>query len=232
MVRVRLARGFAVGATLLAVTAALAASDVTNSKHNLSSTTGTGQITDKSTNENQVCVFCHTPHRANPAAPLWNHTRSAVAAYGVYTSPTLQAVPAEIAGGTDTSNLCMSCHDGTIAVNNLVIPANDIAANPTMGSGHELDATGKIVASRPANLGTSLTNDHPVNFTYDAALAAADGALVVPSSAQYVDAGHTVPLFASKVQCASCHNAHDNTYTSFLVKSNAGSALCLTCHNK
>ncbi len=210
----------------------LAASDVTNTKHNLSSTAGTGQITDKSTNEDQVCVFCHTPHQANPAAPLWNHTRSAVASYGVYTSPTMNGVPADIGGGTDTSNLCMSCHDGTIGVNNLVNPPNDINANPTMGSGHELDATGKIIASRPTNMGNDLRNDHPVNFTYDAALAAADGSLVTPASASYVDAGHTVPLFGGKLQCGSCHNAHDNTNVPFLTKGNHASALCKTCHVK
>ncbi len=222
----------AVGVSALACGLALAASDVTNTKHNLSSTPGTGQITDKSSNEDQVCVFCHTPHQANPAAPLWNHTRSAVASYGVYTSPTMNGVPADIGGGTDTSNLCMSCHDGTIGVNNLVNPSNDINANPTMGSGHELDVNGRIIASRPTNMGNDLRNDHPVNFTYDAALAAADGSLVTPSSAMWVDAGHTVPLFGAKVQCGSCHNAHDNTNVPFLTKNNQGSALCKTCHVK
>lgn len=216
----------------LAACAVAVASDVTNTRHNLSSTSGTNQITDKSTDEDQVCVFCHTPHQSNPAAPLWNHTGSSVASYGVYASPTLNASPADIGGGTDTSMLCMSCHDGTIAVNNLVNAANDTGGNPTMGSGHELDVTGKIIASRGSNLGTDLSNDHPVNFTYDAALATADGGLVTPASASHVDAGHTIPLFAGKVQCASCHNAHDDTNRPFLTKSNTGSALCKGCHVK
>ena len=207
--------------------------NVIDTKHNLSSTAGANQILDKSTNEDQICVFCHTPHQAAPAAPLWNHTQTTTASYGVYASPTLDASDiTDIGGGTDISNLCMSCHDGTVGVNSLGNPANDTGGNPTMGSGNELDINGKILPARPTNLGSDLTNDHPVNFTYNAALATADGGLQTPVSASYVDAAQKVPLFAAKVQCASCHDPHDNTNSPFLVKSNTGSGLCLTCHRK
>ena len=201
---------------------------VVGSKHDLS--TG-GGITNKSTTESQVCIFCHTPHQKTvTATPLWNKTLSATTTYGTYTSSTLNATVADIGGGNAVSNLCMSCHDGTVAVNSLGNPSG--ASNPTMGSGTELDATGKIAAGRDANIGTSLTNDHPINFTYDAALATADGGLVTPTSASYVDAAHSVPLYSAKVQCASCHNPHSNANTSFLRMSNSGSALCVKCHSK
>ena len=206
---------------------------VIDTKHNLSLTAGADQILDKSTNEDQICIFCHTPHYASPAAPLWNHTATATASYGVYASPTLDASDiSDIGGGLDVSNLCMSCHDGTVGVNSLGNPSNDLGANPTMGSGNELDVNGRILAARPSNLGSDLMNDHPVNFTFDAALATADGGLYTPVSAQYVDAAQNVPLFTAKVQCASCHDPHDNTNSPFLVKSNTGSGLCLTCHRK
>ena len=81
-------------------------------------------------------------------------------------------------------------------------------------------------------MGTSLSDDHPVNFTYVAALATADGELATPISAAYVDAAQTVPLFGGKVQCASCHDPHDNTYEPFLTTTNAASQLCSTCHLK
>jgi predicted CXXCH cytochrome family protein len=126
----------------------------------------------------------------------------------------------------------MSCHDGTIGVNDLGNPANDTGANPTMGSGSELDAAGKLRAGRPTNMGSSLTDDHPVNFTYDAALATADGGLVTPFSTSYVDSAQQIPLFGGKLQCASCHDPHDNTNEPFLTKSNTGSQLCTTCHQK
>ena len=34
------------------------------------------------------------------------------------------------------------------------------------------------------------------------------------------------------VQCATCHNVHDNTNVPFLRVNNAASGLCLTCHIK
>lgn len=218
---------------LLAIAPAAAQADVVDTTHNLSSTAGADQITDISTDEDQICVFCHTPHQASPAAPLWNHTQSAVASYGVYTSPTLDASDiTDIGGGSDVSLLCMSCHDGTVGVNSLGNPANDTGANPTMGSGNELNASGQIAAGRPTNMGSSLADDHPVNFTYDAALATADGELATPVSASYVDAAQNVPLFGGMVQCASCHDPHDNTNVPFLTMTNSGSQLCSTCHQK
>ena len=48
----------------------------------------------------------------------------------------------------------------------------------------------------------------------------------------WVDAAHTVPLFGGKVQCASCHDPHNNTNEPFLTKTNDGSQLCFTCHAK
>jgi len=201
-------------------------SDVTSSKHNLGST---GTMTDKSTNEDEVCVFCHTPHAANPSVPLWNHTQSA-GGWTPYSSSTLQSSPGTPSG---ISALCLSCHDGSVAVNSLVNPPNDLGgANPTMGSGNELNGAFQIAAGRPTNFGSDLSNDHPVSFVYDATLASSDGSLNTPDSTSWVDAGQTVPLFGGSVECASCHDPHDTTNTPFLVKSNAGSALCKTCHQQ
>ena len=220
-------------AALFAITIFLSmsvnAQSVVASKHDLS--TG-GGITNKSTNETQVCIFCHTPHQKTISAkPLWNKTLSAQATYGTYTSTSLTTTTvADIGGGTGVSNLCMSCHDGTVAVNSLDNKSS--FGTPAMGSATELDATGKIAATREAYMGVSLSNDHPINFTYDAALATADGALKTPVSASYVDAAHAVPLYTGSLQCASCHNPHNNAQGTFLRVSNAGSALCITCHTK
>jgi predicted CXXCH cytochrome family protein len=212
----------------LATTMALAQS-VVASKHDLSTL---GGIADRSTNETQVCIFCHTPHQKGMTAkPLWNKTLSAQATYGTYTNTTIDATDiTDIGGGTGVSNLCMSCHDGTVAVNSLGNTSG--VGTPTMGSGTELDATGHIRSAREAYLGTDLTNDHPINFTYDATLATNDGGLATPNSARWVDAAHTIPLYGAKVQCASCHNPHDNQYGSFARVTNARSALCIKCHNK
>ena len=83
-----------------------------------------------------------------------------------------------------------------------------------------------------ALLDTNLTNDHPISFTYDASLVSADGGLFTPADGSWVDAGHTLPLYSAKLQCGTCHSVHDNSKGKFLRMANAGSALCLKCHNK
>ncbi len=211
-------RKFLLIAAALAIVAAPAmAQTVVGSKHDLSSTGGS--TTFRSNNIVQVCVFCHTPHQPDTPTfidvdPLWNHTLSTVAAYGVYASSTLNANPQELGGGTAVSNLCLSCHDGTVGLGSLY---ND----PNNGGTPSNSAT---LLTGNALLGTNLTNDHPVNFTYDAGLAVEDGELVNPPPSGL--------LFGGTVQCASCHDPHDPTFTPFLVQTNAQSALCLQCHLK
>jgi len=208
----------------LLVAAIPASAGVQGSKHDMSS------WFDGTT---EVCVFCHTPHQTDQAGkqdPLWNHSVSTQGNYGVYSSTTLNATITDFGGGgspgsLNVSQLCMSCHDGTVAIGSMYNPPNSgigsfTAAANVDGSQH---LTGNPL------MGTDLTNDHPVNFTYDSALVGLDDELNTPDSSAWVDAGKTVPLFSGKVQCASCHDPHDTSNTPFLVKSNGQSALCTTC---
>jgi predicted CXXCH cytochrome family protein len=210
------------------------AAGITGTKHDLS-TSGGGTI--KSTTQSEICIFCHTPHDAlkNDNIPLWNHTMSAVTTYGVYTSPTINAADMTDVGVADlasaaVSNLCLSCHDGTVAVNSFNNPSN-LQPITTMEGGIT-NITGS------ANLGSAadaLKNDHPVNFTYNTALATADGSLVNPVDAVGSGLSSGVKLYSSKVQCASCHDPHtsaDPTEKAFLRVSMTGSSLCFACHNK
>jgi len=182
----------------------------------------------------QVCVYCHTPHM--PAGrtqdPLWNHTLSTQGSYGIYGSSTMNAAPTSMVG-TDGSvgSLCMSCHDGTVAVNTLWKAPVDGAVGSTRNAFGTavLNASNQIATTSGGYVGTDLSNDHPVNFIYDAALIGQDKGL--NPVAGVVAAG--MPLFsASSVQCATCHNVHDNTNIPFLRVNNAASALCLVCHIK
>lgn len=218
---------------LLAAAGAADAQTVVGSPHDMS---GTGP--GATTNVNRVCVFCHTPHQAataNGQKPLWNHGLSATASYGVYGSGTMNATPTGIGGATagsaSVSNLCMSCHDGTVSVASLYnapneAPIDDNPANIILTAGGNVTASG-LIAGNP-NLGTDLTNDHPVNFTYDSALATTDGELHDPATTPAVAA----LLAGGTVQCSSCHDPHDNTHQPFLVMTNTGSTLCITCHVK
>jgi len=217
----------ALGLVIAAIPAS--AATVVNTKHDMSSWYST---------TTEVCVFCHTPHQAteaNKQDPLWNHSLSQNANYGVYASDTLNAVPANFGGGgaspgtLNVSQLCMSCHDGTVAVGSVMnAPPGGVGSATAAGN---VDSAGKITGN--PKLGTDLTNDHPVNFDYNATLVTADGGgLNTPASSAWVDAGKKVPLFNASLQCASCHDPHDATNAPFLVMSNGDSALCTTCHIK
>jgi predicted CXXCH cytochrome family protein len=179
---------------------------IINSDHNLSvSSPGTMHASS----ETEICIFCHTPHSATGDGPLWNHQMSS-AAYQPYTSGTLKATVGQPNG---SSRLCLSCHDGTVALGMVNSRRNNIAMNTTTMTGVN-------------DLGTDLTADHPISFVYNTALATADGNLKDPSTLP-----QTVPLDrSSQVQCTSCHDPHNNEYGDFLVMDNTGSALCLTCH--
>ena len=192
------------GAGALMVLPSVARAGIAGTAHDLS---GANYGTD------QICIFCHTPHNAKSPqlAPLWNHA-STVATYTLYQSTTLNAVPGQPAG---TSKACLSCHDGTVAVD-------------SYGS-----TTGTDLITGDANVGTDLRNDHPISFPYNAALVTADGGgLNTPDSASWVDVAKTVPLYAASLECASCHNVHSDANSPFLRVANTGSALCLKCHNK
>lgn len=168
----------------------------------------------------EICKVCHTPHGAASVAnaPLWNHALT-TATYTVYSSPTLNAgSPAGTLGQPSASTkLCLSCHDNTVAV----------------GGGILIGTLGTPVGY--ANLGIDLSNDHPVSFTYDAALVALDGGLKPVTSPSGIGSGTiaSTMLFNGQMECASCHDVHNGYgFPNLLVKSNNASALCLTCHNK
>jgi len=181
---------------------------VAGSKHNL---TPTGKFTFKATETTGLCVFCHTPHNASPVGPLWNRALSAVTNYTPYDSSTLKADP-KPKQPTGSSRLCLSCHDGTLAMGTLLRPPGGV--QPTLGK-----LTGAGV------LGTDLSNDHPISFFYNKQLADARGELVDPLA----DPG-TMHLDASgQMQCTSCHDAHVDR-PMFMRYDPIGGALCATCH--
>ncbi len=185
------------------------------SKHNLSAS-GPGPI--KALDETRVCVFCHTPHEAEPAAPLWNHDMPKGANYTTYGSSTLKAQT--VGQPTGPSRLCLSCHDGSIALGAVGSEARDIDVRD-----RGIPIT-TLPAARASNLTTDLSDDHPISFSYARKLyGAARGQLADPSNLT-----KAVRLYKGKVECTTCHEAHDDKFGKFLVMNNMNSALCLTCH--
>ena len=160
----------------------------------------------------EICIVCHAPHNNRDlsgdatlsGAPLWNRDVTG-STFTLYTSDTMDATMGQPGG---TSKLCLSCHDGTIGLESF---------GTTTGSTTNL-------VSGTALLGTDLSNDHPISIEY-----AATGETGLNPAAGLDPA---ITLFGGNVECASCHDVHDDSNGQFLVMDNAASALCLECHNK
>jgi predicted CXXCH cytochrome family protein len=174
--------------------------------HNLTAS-GPGPV--RATEAAGLCAFCHTPHDAKPTRALWNRDLSTTT-YRLYQSSTLEA---RLNQPTGSSRLCLSCHDGTLALG--VVRHAPKGARFAMGP-----LTGTAV------LGTDLSHDHPISFVYDAALAGRRGQLadpaVLPRQVRLDETG--------QVQCTTCHDAHEDRNPKFLRVNNQFGALCVTCH--
>jgi predicted CXXCH cytochrome family protein len=178
---------------------------------------------------NQICQPCHTPHNADITvtdAPLWNH-QFTTASYTMYNSIDAKTTLATAPDGT--SKLCLSCHDGSVALGSFGGLTGATFIN------------GGIAGA--ANLGTDLRNDHPISMVYDTSVVHGWGGLqpLTYLYSTYTSPGVYTPTTKAvstkldanhKVQCTSCHGAHANSRGYQLGMSNEGSALCLVCHKK
>lgn len=211
-----------IGGSIDAVQAAIV-SNVQATKHNLSAapnSVGMALRTVKAVNESQVCVFCHTPHAADQSVstPLWNRALSE-ATYVPYTSASMDATATQPTGN---SKLCLSCHDGTLAIGTVGVlnfqnPAT-IAMSGTAGGVMPGGAGATTGFTR--NIGINLSNDHPISFPYNAALGGATGSDGELRSPPVVVSGETVvgnrtigtkptfPLQSDELQCTTCHDPH------------------------
>ena len=190
-----------------------ASADLAGSQHDFSGTPGWVDNQD-------MCIMCHTPHdaQADQLVPLWNH-QTTTASYTLYSSDTLEAD--DVGQPTGPSKVCLSCHDGSVAI-------DAYGGRP----GNPADRMGSYETEY---LGTDLSDDHPISFTYDTTLATEDGQLHDPSS-KITSLGGTIQddllSDGNRLECTSCHDPHDDTERNFLIMSNAEDALCLTCHDK
>jgi Doubled CXXCH motif (Paired_CXXCH_1) len=167
-----------------------------------------------------ACQYCHAPHsglnsNALPNLPLWSQTLSTESNYTLYTSPT-EVNPEQEPTLGSAGNLCLSCHDGTVAPGTNV-PYTGLQMSGTMNS-------------QDLFIGT-LQGIHPFNFKLP--LNCSNDNLL--SSLCSGSTGNpAVQLISGNVQCNSCHNPHvqyiDPVQGDFLVMNNTNSAMCLACH--
>lgn len=176
--------------------------------------------------ENKICAVCHTTHNATSVAtaPLWDHEVTAVSGYTTYTSATFDPHGGTTIGDPGASSkLCLSCHDGTVALENF---------GGVTGGTNFISLGNRIGGAT----GGDMSKEHPISFDYTTALAGLDGGLHDPATTNVPALGGSISntmLFANKMECASCHDVHNKYNVPSLLKlSNTNSQLCLTCHDK
>ncbi len=238
-----LALGVAAGVLLLSPTVTRAG--ILGSPHDFSQQSWNFTAADP----NSVCSPCHQAHHADSRViPLWGHTTASGPwiMYNTNTVPVshMRAVPSLTPTGPSLA--CLSCHDGTVAVN-------------SYGGG--IQGSSAYYITNSARIEPDLTHTHPISFTYDANLAGTgpnqDQWIYNPDTTQVLtpDTGTFVPgndmtingfLLGGhhRLECTSCHAVHNQVGTPYNLinnpdlviingtKGGVGSLLCRSCHNK
>jgi predicted CXXCH cytochrome family protein len=204
----------------------LLSAGVYNTKHNLS-VSGPGVVTAVS--ETQICIFCHTPHNAYPVAPLWNHELSAVENYSNYWSPTLKSYASESEAPPidGFSKLCLSCHDGTVAIGSVSSREKPIETT-----------TDFIDVGLPGYLGTDLSGGHPISIVFDIALVNLRNEDSSLMHLNWPINDPDIKLYPTQgqygIQCTSCHDPHGGKGgpgAPPFWKKNTYDDVCLVCHD-
>jgi predicted CXXCH cytochrome family protein len=173
---------------------------VSTTKHNLS-ITGPGPA--QALNETGICKFCHTPHNASPETPLWNHEITQVTDYIHYWSPTLLSYssPEDAPPIDGFSRLCLSCHDGTVALGALIVRGEIIETIPDI-----------LTFGMEGYIGTDLSGGHPISIIFDQNLASRRNVEPDLLHLNWPLTDKDVKLFPTQggygVQCTSCHDPH------------------------
>lgn len=273
------AKAFAASAVVLTsmIAGQAVAAGIADTKHNLGTSNARAGENRVTVGTEEICVFCHTPHGADTTAPapLWNKRLTTGASYSTYATLNSSTIDGTILAVGSVSLACLSCHDGTQAMDNIInAPGSggyDVTGGGTNGLGYTWTGSPRATAdglmTGIANLSADLSNDHPIGIQYcgggpnattptgactDTDFVAPQNATINTNLVWWVDttggtAGtrqRTDMLLYTRsfggtngpsVECGSCHDPHApavGTQVAFLRVSNAGSALCLSCHVK
>jgi predicted CXXCH cytochrome family protein len=187
-----------------------------------------------------VCGECHIIHTApDPKnGPLWIHTPSSQTykTYDQAGSDTFDALGLTVTLGS-SSKACLSCHDGTVAINDqttLIGGGLSTTTNKIVG-GTPVFATDVII---PVN-NNDLTHMHPIGVSYTAAAAALPSGELKATTTSFPGTSLTVGTqlkgVNKTIECSSCHDIHrtrGNAPNSGIYTVASGQNLCLGCHNK
>ncbi|MBI3563644.1 MAG: hypothetical protein HY079_00450 [Elusimicrobia bacterium] len=166
-----------------------------------------------------MCSTCHEMHKPAKMAPLWARQDPTATGWIVQSHDVAHALtdPGETGfiAASDfvkaRSGMCLSCHDGTMAISNGVV----------------MDA-----ASR-ANFGRDLSENHNVGRERSAT---SNGVAVAQSILDTHDTAVVNGVTKYYIGCGSCHAMHNNNFTTKLVRNvdasvAASGPVCLNCHS-
>lgn len=224
---------------------------IANTKHNLSPSSATGNNKVAAAGgTDEICVFCHTPHAADTTAPvpLWNKRLTTGATYTTYATLNSSSIDGEILPVGSISLACLSCHDGTQAMDNIInAPGSggyDVTGGGTNGlgftwSGTRVDADGKMTntATSLSMLGNDLSNDHPIGIKYcgggptsaNPTAPCVDPDFVAPSSGTVN--GNQVFWVDTTGGTTSRNKTDMQLYTRLFATGNGPSVECGSCHD-
>lgn len=126
------------------------------------------------------------------------------------------------------SRLCLSCHDGTVAI-------DSFGGNPGKDENRLTGKTSK---------GIDLSDDHPVSFKWTHKIQWIPGASIDMNNCYKChnsddffgkeEPGKELKFYSGRMECPTCHDVHNNQVEDekLLRKTREGSALCLHCHIK
>jgi len=161
----------------------------------------------------EPCAMCHSPHSGTGSYPLWNRDQAAQT-YTLYDSPSYDMNDNN--QPQEPSSLCLVCHNGVFS---------SLVNYPGPGSHTNENYDYEMNPTFWAMIGTDLSNDHPISFTYEptadnqqdnngfpdaAPCPTATWRLWIPGDMGAI----TYPLYgsgatANQFECATCHAVHD-----------------------
>ncbi len=240
---------------------------IIGSAHDFSKSNWTWNATT-STQAAFTCQVCHTPHKADTLSqagmhvPLWGHQFTGnYGSYLPFTDPTgeMNAATGSTSAGQPSgiSLACLSCHDGTVAVNQMYSSSAGLSGTGKPLGGTSITSGGAAMPSwaviAQGSNGTNMQGTHPISITYPSYT------FLQPTTATLLGPGGGAPvgnwptpgtptvsslLYNGKVECASCHDVHnqigDAPNDGHLLKiglgeadaNGAGDLLCRSCHIK
>jgi len=230
---------------------------ITDSVHDMSSTGGNSGVYPATPGDylDRICIYCHAPHHTyrldgstmgtGPIAgarftylPLWNHALTTATVFMPYNNgagPATGPKAAQSMGSAfdeigSVSLLCLSCHDGTVAVN---VYGNAPQDTRSISTGSAIIADQYKIGYGDGSTTDFLENHHPIGFDYDSVQG--DDPEIESADVAFFDASPVRDhLYEGKMECATCHAVHNkgNSGEKLLYISDSHSNFCLTCHLK